>query len=143
MTSTVLCAFAFSSLLSFAPLAARAADEGALDPKLEPLRPLVGKTFKGEFKASTPEKPLIDISQWERALNGKAVRMTHSINGGVYGGESIFRWDPKREVIEYFYFTTAGFRTEGTLSVRDGKWITEEKVIDNSGGTTEVKGVTE
>ena len=70
-----------------------AADSPSLDPNLEPLRPFLGKTWKGEFKNSTPDKPVVDVMQWERALNGKAVRVLHSINDGEYGGESFIVWD--------------------------------------------------
>src|SRR5690349_7233484 len=57
-----------------------------LNPHLEPLRPLLGKTWKGVFDGSTAEKPTVDIARWERVLNGQAVRLLHSINQGVYGG---------------------------------------------------------
>src|SRR5512147_531386 len=61
-----------------------AGDNPSLDPNLEPLRPLLGQTWRGEFKGSTADKPMVDVSSWERALNGKAVRMLHSINNGAY-----------------------------------------------------------
>src|SRR6188508_1077826 len=83
-----------------------AADEPSLAPQLEPLRPLLEKTWKGEFAKSTPEKPLVDVMRCERALNGKAVRVVHSLNDGAYGGETIFRWDAKQESLTYHYFTT-------------------------------------
>ncbi len=82
---------------------------------LQSFGPLLGKTWKGEFKESTPEKPLIDVSRWERALNGQAVRVVHSVNDGVYGGETLITWDAKKKSLAYWYFTTAGFRTEGTM----------------------------
>ena len=66
------------------------ADQPLLDPKLEPLRPLLDKTWKGAFRNSKPEKPIVDTMRWERALNGKAVRVLHSVNDGAYGGETIF-----------------------------------------------------
>ncbi|MFN0069033.1 MAG: hypothetical protein ACKVYV_15520, partial [Limisphaerales bacterium] len=72
-------------LLAFA-LTASAAEEKKLHPKLEPFRLLLGKTWRGEFKNSTPEKPVIDVSRWERAMNGQAIRILHSINQGEYGG---------------------------------------------------------
>ena len=97
-----------------------AADKPSLDPHLEPLRPLLEKTWKGAFKNSTPEKPTVDVARWERALNGKAVRVLHSINDGVYGGETLIVWDPKKNVLESHYFTTAGFTTTGTVTFRDG-----------------------
>src|SRR6478672_8131434 len=91
------------------------ADQPSLDSHLEPLRPLLDKTWKGAFKNSKPENPTVDISRWERALNGSAVRILHSINDGVYGGESLIVWDAKQQQIAYYYFTTAGFMTTGTM----------------------------
>ena len=120
-----------------------AAEPPSLDPHLEALRPLIGKTWKGTFKNSTPEKPVVDVMSCERALNGKAVRSLHSINDGVYGGETIYMWDSKEKTIRYHYFTTAGFMTVGTLTVEDGKWISHEKVTGSSGGVTEVRGTSE
>jgi hypothetical protein len=120
-----------------------AADAPALDPQLEPLRPLIERTWRGPFKNSTPEKPVIDVMRWERALNGKAVRMLHSINDGAYGGETIFRWDRTRNAVTYHYFTTAGFMTTGTLECRDGKFLSREVVAGDSGGVTEVRATSE
>lgn len=119
------------------------AESPSLDPHLEALRPLIGKTWKGTFKNSTPEKPIVDVMSCERALNGKAVRSLHSINDGVYGGETIYMWDEKEKTIRYHYFTTAGFMTVGTLTVEDGKWISHEVVKGPSGGVTEVRGTSE
>lgn len=119
------------------------ADQPSLDPQLEPLRPLLDKTWKGAFKNSTPEKPIVDVMRWERALNGKAVRVLHSVNAGSYGGEIIFMWDDKKQVVTYHYFTTAGFMTVGSLSFKDGKLITHEVVTGSTGGVREVRGTSE
>lgn len=120
-----------------------AADQPPLDPNLEPLRPWLGKTWKGEFKNSTPENPIVDISRWERALNGKAVRVLHSVNDGAYGGESIIMWDEEKKSLTYHYFTTAGFRTTGTMTFKDGKILSHEKVTGNASGVTEVRSTAE
>ena len=120
-----------------------AAEAPPLDPHLEPLRPWLGKTWKGEFKNSTPDKPTVDIARWERALNGKAVRVLHSINDGVYGGESIVTWDEKKQAVTYHYFTTAGFMTIGTMTFKAGKVLTHEVVTGSAGGITEVRGAYE
>ena len=64
---------------------------------LKPFEPYIGKTFKGEFSNSIPDKPVYDISHWERALNGNAVRIMHSVNKGEFGGESIVMWDRNKE----------------------------------------------
>ena len=64
-----------------------------LSDPLKPFEQYIGKTFKGEFANSTPEKPVHDILHYERALNGIAIRAIHSVNNGEYGGESIIMWD--------------------------------------------------
>jgi hypothetical protein len=30
---------------------------------------------------------MFDVSHWERAMNGRAIRMLHSVNDGEYGGD--------------------------------------------------------
>lgn len=114
-----------------------------LAKQLQPLAPYVGKTFKGEFATSTPEEPVYDVQKWERALNGRAVRILHSVNDGQYGGETIVMWDAKQEEIAYWYFTTAGFHTQGTMTFQDGKWISHEVVTGNENGVTQVKSTSE
>lgn len=112
-----------------------------LNEHLKVFEPLLGKTFRGEFANSTPEKPVIDVSRWERALNGQAVRTLHSVNDGQYGGESIIMWDPKEERLVCWYFTTAGFYTKGTLEIADGSWTAVEEVTGSANGVTQVKSV--
>lgn len=131
------------SVAALFAIAGRAAETGSLDTNLEPFRPLLGKTWRGEFKNSTPEKPMVDVSRWERSLNGKAVRVLHSVNHGSYGGESIIRWDKESKQLVFYYFTTAGFMTTGTMKVVEGKFIGLEKVSGGSGGVTEVRSTTE
>lgn len=111
---------------------------------LAPLAPFVGKTWRGELAGSSAEEPRIDVSHWEWALNGKAVRILHSVNDGAYGGESLIFEDPEGEGLMFFYVTTAGFYTEGTLTFEDGKFISHEKVTGSvEGGVTQVKAVGE
>jgi hypothetical protein len=133
----------FLGILFVAAFCSRAEEPAYLDPHLEPFRNLLGKTFRGEFKDSKPEKPLVDVSRWERALNGKAVRMLHSLNDGAYGGETLFVWNEEAQVVKYFYFTTAGFMTTGTVAFKDGKILTHENVAGAANGVTEVRGVSE
>ena len=120
------------------------ANEGVdkLADPLKPFAPLLGKTWKGEFKDSTPEKPLFDVARWERALNGQAIRVLHSVNDGIYGGETLIIWDAKKKALVYWYFTTAGFRTEGVMKHEDGQWIGHETLVGAAGGITEVKSTT-
>jgi len=108
---------------------------------LEPFRPFLGKTFRGELAESTPEKPVIDISRWERALNGKAVRNLHSLNNGEYGGETVIFFDKSKSSLVYYYFTTAGFYTHGTMKFEGDTVLSHEFVEGNENGITEVKSM--
>ena len=138
---------ALLAALTVASLAGIArADEPKLDQHLEPLRRLLEKTWKGQFKNPNPNNqkpPMFDVAHWERALNGRAVRLTHSVNDGIYGGETLIMWDEAQKTLVYHYFTTAGHDTAGTMEIKDGKFITREKVTGNAGGVTEVRATSE
>ncbi|NVK87664.1 MAG: hypothetical protein HWE13_06040 [Gammaproteobacteria bacterium] len=116
-----------------------AADSLPLHPELEPFRDFIGKTYRGEFANSTAEKPVIDIAKWERHLNGNAIRVTHSINNGEYGGESIIFFDQKKGQLSGYYFTTAGFFTVAEITLEAGKMISRELVTGNENNITEVR----
>lgn len=111
----------------------------AMNPHLEPLKPLLGKTWRGEFPNSTAAKPVVDVSRYELVLNGQVVRNLHSINDGDYGGESLITWDGEKQALVYSYFTTAGFRTSGTMRAEDGALVAHEVVTGGADGITEVK----
>ncbi len=131
------------TVFAVAALSVAGADKPSLNPHLAPLEPLLGKTWKGAFKNSKPDQPIVDVQRWERALNGEAVRAVHSLNKGVYGGETIFMWDEAKQVVTYHYFSTGGFMTTGTLQVKDGHLVTDEQVTGDAGGITEVRGTSE
>lgn len=138
----------YLALISFAFLSTVAIGmpgdgEKALSTHLNPLASHLGKTYKGEFASSTPEKPIYDIARWERALKGKAVRIVHSINNGEYGGESIVMWDPAKKTLVSWYFSTAGFFTKATVRIEKNKLISHEKVTGNQNAITEVKSTSE
>ena len=132
--------------LSFVVISLRsalAADPPALDAHLEPLRPLLGRTLKGFFPESKPDKPLADVVRWEAILNGKAIRVMHSVNDGAYGGETIIRWDADQKAIAFYYFTTADFMTSGTMTIEGTRITTHESVKNNAQGITAVRGTSE
>ena len=120
-----------------------AADQPALDPHLEFLQPWLDKTFKSEPTEPRSDKSTTDVARWERALNGKAVRITHSLNDGAYGGEVIVRWDEEKQTVCYHYFTTDTFWTEGTMTFKDGKIASHEIVKGKAEGITEVRATIE
>jgi hypothetical protein len=136
-------AFQFLCAVGLLALQCWAAETGKLNEHLEGLRPFLGRTWRGEMKSSTPEKPVVDVSRWERALNGQAIRVLHSINAGEYGGESLIFWSEEKKSLVYHYFTTAGFQTEGIATLEGGKLISVEKVKGSKTGITEVKAIQE
>ncbi len=129
----VLCVFSFETVNA----------QEYLNPHLEPFRKLIGKTWKGDSKDPKTNKPFQDISKWERALNGQAIKIMHSVNNGEYGGETIIYWDTKTDSLIFYYFTTAGFYTHGTMQVSDNKFTSYEAVEGNENGITAVKSVAE
>ena len=120
-----------------------ASETGSMDEHLAPFRPFLAKTWRGEFKDPKPDHPMADVSRWERALNGKAIRILHSVNNGEYGGESLIFWNAEQNEIRYYYFTTAGYYTTGTASFWEGKLVCVEKVSGDTNGITEVKSTYE
>ncbi len=125
------------ALFSFVVVAA----EPVLHPELEIFRPYLDSHWEGDLTEPGKEKKMIDRSIWSRALNGQAIKTVHSINHGDYGGETMIFWDPKQKKIAYYYFTTAGFYTHGTMSYNpDTKSIEAlENVENNAKGITQVR----
>jgi hypothetical protein len=122
-------------------LAVTAACSGAAepDPNLAPLLPLVGKTWRGTFASSTPDKPVVDVHRFDLVLGGKAVRSSHSINDGDYGGEALFTFDAEKQAIVYTYVTTGGFYTTGTVAAEAGGFKSHEVVHGSASGPSEVE----
>jgi hypothetical protein len=107
-----------------------------LEPRLRALEPLLG-TWESEFKMG--DQVVTDVSHWEQALNGTAVRNLHSLGDGIYGGETLLFFDETRDAVIFYYFTTAGFHTQGTMTLdSEGLWVTLEDVVGNEDGITQV-----
>lgn len=139
---TFLMCFVLTAAITL-PLQAAQTTPDTLAPELEVFRPFLNKVWRGELKAQQPGKTSIDHSLWQRALNGTAIKVVHSINDGEYGGESIIFWDKSKKSLAYYYFTTAGFYTHGTMQydVASQALIAEEKVENNASGITMVRSV--
>lgn len=107
--------------------------------ELKMFQPYIG-TWQSEFPPSKDGSKVIDVSIWERALNGKALRTLHSINDGAYGGESLIFWDKGKKKLVFYYFTTADFMTSGEIEVlSDNSFAAYEDV---SGESAMSKGIT-
>lgn len=114
-----------------------------LAPQLEKFRPYLDKTWRGTGPGPQGGSTMTDISRWERALNGQAIRTLHSVNDGEYGGESLIFWDAQKQTLVFFYFTTAGFYTQGTMSFDGASFVAHETVTGNQNGITEVRSTSE
>ena len=131
----------FLTLLLLLTSATLAAEQSSLHPKLEPLRPYLNQHWRGDLTQAGSAEITIDRAYWSRALNGQAIKTVHSINDGDYGGESFIFWDEANSTLAYYYFTTAGFYTHGTMEFdqNNGQIIAVEKVENNQNGISEVK----
>lgn len=131
----LLCLIA--AFFSFASFAA----EPLLHPELEIFRPFLNSHWEGDLTEPGKDKKMTDRSVWDRTLNGQAIKIRHSMNNGEYGGETMIFWDQKQKKIAYYYFTTAGFYTHGTMSYNSSVQSIEalEQVENNANGITQVR----
>lgn len=114
-----------------------------LAKELSVFKPYLG-TWQADFTVAEGKPPIQDVSQWQRALNGMAIKTRHSINEGEYGGESMIFWDSKEQSIVFYYFTTAGFYTKGTMKVLSPtQFVAYENVTGSKEGITRVKSTSE
>ncbi|PAP75614.1 hypothetical protein [Rubrivirga marina] len=110
-------------LVSFAPTVA--AQEWEPAEQLAPLAPLVGAPWRGTFEQDG--QSVTDVSRFEWAMRGQALRNVHTLEGGGYGGETLI-W-AEGDSLRFVYVTSGGFSTSGTGSVRtDGALVVEEAV---------------
>jgi hypothetical protein len=131
---TLLLIAALFSVASFAT-------EPVLHPELEIFRPFLNSHWEGDLTEPGKDKKMTDRSVWDRTLNGQAIKIRHSMNNGEYGGETMIFWDQKQKKIAYYYFTTAGFYTQGTMSYNSSIQSIEalEQVENHANGITQVR----
>lgn len=113
--------------------------EKPISEHLFPYNALLGKRYEGKYLNPQDEQLIKDVLLWERTLNGNAIKMTHSINNGEYGGITIIRWDPDENMIHSWYFDTGGSLTKSNIYFFNEKIISIEDVSNNKNGITKVK----
>jgi len=123
-------------ILAFAGLAAHAQEP---IKELAALAPFTGKTWKSISGSVDGSEDFTDISKWEWAMHGRVVRITHSVGGGSYGGESLIHWDAQQEKIIFRYVTTAGFYTDGVITPIENGIEVHEFVRGAKSGPTETR----
>lgn len=100
----------------------------AYDPRaaFAPFVPLIGKTWRGPG-IGPDGADVEDVARWEWAIGGHAVRVTHAVNGGVYGGETLIAKEGDGYV--FHYFTTGGFHTTGTITATAPGVLTIDQTV--------------
>ncbi len=88
----------------------------------------IGKTYRGTPIDGGPDAK-DDIQHWSWVLGGAAIKISHAIEDGSYGGDSYVYKDAATGELVYIYITNAGFRTDGTITLNpDGSFSAEEAV---------------
>lgn len=110
------------------PIPAPAQDAAPYDARaaFAPFAPLIGKTWRG--RGVGPDGAAVeDVQRWDWAVGGHALRVSHAVNGGVYGGETLIAREGDGYV--FHYFTTGGFHTTGTITPSaPGVFVIDETV---------------
>ena len=92
-----------------------AASPTPLRAELEPLRFLIGRCWRGEFKSGA-----VDTHCFESVYGGRHVRDRHEVKGpdGVYRGESVYSWNGNAKQVEYTYWNSSGGVSRGTMAAK-------------------------
>ena len=124
-------------------VSAQTKSEPPLSVHLIEMKPFIGNTYKGDFINSTKENPMFDVLSFERALNGNAIKVIHSVNNGEFGGETMVMWNPEKGGLQSWYFTSAGSLTIQNVQIKKDTFISIENVERNQNGITKVKTIFE
>lgn len=114
-----------------------AAEARAEDP-FRPLYPLIGRTWRG---TGIGPDAVEDIVRWEWAVGGHAVRATHAVNDGAYGGETVVFADADSGGLIFHYFTSGGFHTTGTITLADDGSLVIEEAVHGLDGLESLRSV--
>ncbi|MDB6148254.1 MAG: hypothetical protein JWO45_1918 [Spartobacteria bacterium] len=97
-----------------------------------------------EWDAQLPDSPdgkKIKIhAQFTWAQNKQAIRISNQFVTDGKGSpyiDGLYAWDPRRQVIAFWYVDAKGGLSEGTVKVEDGKLVHEFQEIQPDGKTAE------
>jgi copper(I)-binding protein len=112
----------------------------ALAAGLQPLAFLVGSCWRAAFPNSTST----DTHCYTAMLGGRYIRDVHIVEGGPapYGGEAIYRWDPRTRRVRYDYFASDGGTSSGFADpTSTGIDFPEETYVGGDGETMVLRTV--
>ena len=104
---------------------------------LAALAPLVGAPWQGTFEQDG--QTVTDVSRFEWAMRGHALRNVHTLEGGGYGGETLI-W-AEGDSLRFVYVTSGGFTTSGTGRVRDDGALVVEEAVEGHPEVDRVRSV--
>jgi hypothetical protein len=116
-----------------------AAHIAADDALLAAFDPLVGQIWRG---ASITDPGVIDEITFERTAGGRAIRSVHTVNGGVYAGDTLITFDRSSGQLISFYATNGGFYTTGHIRVLGPGQFEFLQVVHGLDSVTEVRAQT-
>lgn len=123
---------AMAGLTGFAAICAMPAtisaeDANAVSP-FGDLEKLIGKTLRGEPQTPEAGPQVADIQTYSWAVGRHAISITHALEDGSYGGETLLYPNKEGDLV-YVYVTSAGFHTDGVMKENSkGQWVATEKV---------------
>lgn len=101
----------------------------------------VGRTLRGAPLGDDPEAKA-DIQSWSWALNGAAIKLSHAIEDGSYGGDTYIYKDAASGELVYVYITNVGFRTNGIVTLNPDGSFSSEEVVEGHPTITAVRATT-
>ncbi len=108
-------------------------DAAAWKAHFDPLAPLVGKCWIGQFEGTE----IRDLQCWEWVHQDRFLRNEHRVTGAPspYSGETFYGWDAETETVRFWYFNSLGGVSKGELGEEDGRPVFYESYGDESQDT--------
>lgn len=139
MKKTLAAVLTAAALMGAAPAVVMAQDLPTAEAPAHvfaPFLPLIGKTWRGRHAT---QEGVEDVMRWDWAVGGHAVRITHAVNGGVYGGETLIFPDKDSGQLIFHYFTTGGFHTTGVIRPTGPGAMEIEETVHGADGVEMLK----
>ncbi len=99
--------------------------------RFAPVGELAGRCWVGRLGEGKGR----DVQCFDWAIDGRFLRNRHRLTGpgGVYQGETLYGWDPGQGVLRYWYFTSLGGVSEGTVERQGEGWVFRERYRGSEG----------
>lgn len=96
-----------------------ASNAQSLQERLNPLKPFLGRTWKGDLKAPNGELISVSVRNFESIADGKVIKIIKKSEGKSDWGEGCFYWNDIEKKIAYFFIEGAGVFQTGFVKVEN------------------------